>query len=211
MRTLLLGLALLVCSCAPGSVTAAHATPPPATARGVVLQAGDVPAVQKCPQSDPWAVLMLRGEPEMLPTGFTSWADLKAAGATDGWLSLYAESAPECPLLLGSAKPSGRLVYAAVIKFKSSASAAASFAASSRTFPVAPDFADRFAAAGGKVTKGAGTGFGEDSAVATISFSGVPTYVAFWQNKSFDAVVYADNLSAAEAGTAVTRMNARIH
>jgi hypothetical protein len=126
-------------------------------------------------------------------------------------LSLYADSVPECPLLLGSAAPKGRLVYTAVIEFESSSGAAASFKAGAQTFPVAPYFADRFAAAGGMETKGAGTGFGENSAVATISVRGVPTYVAFWQNKRFEAVVYADNLSASEATTAVNRMNARIH
>jgi hypothetical protein len=210
VRPFLAGLALLFCSCEPGFGTASHATPSIVTAKGVVLQAGDLPGIGKCPQSDDWARLMLRGEPEMIPTGFAAWSDLKAAGATEAWLSLYADSVPECPLLLGDAPPTGRLVYTAVIKFKSASSAAASFISGAHTFPVAPDFADRFAAAGGTEARGAGTGFGENSAVATISIRGVPTYVAFWQNKSFDAVVYADNLSASEATTAVNRMNARI-
>ncbi|HSS61688.1 MAG TPA: hypothetical protein VLK30_09560 [Candidatus Limnocylindrales bacterium] len=204
-------LALLLDSCVPGPGVGSHPTPPAVTAQGVVLQPGDVPGVQKCPQSDVWAVLMLHGEPEMLPTGFPAWSDLQAAGATQGWLSLYADSTPECPLLLGSAPPKGRLVYTAVINFKSSSKAAASFKSGATTFPVAPDFADRFSAAGGKETRGPSTGFGENSAVATIAARGVPTYVAFWQNKSFDAVVYADNLSASEATQAVNRMNARIH
>jgi hypothetical protein len=154
---------------------------------------------------------MLTGEPEMLPTGFATWGDLKAAGATEGWLSLYADIEGECPLLLGSAPPKGRLVYTAAIKFKDQSSAAASFVSDVQGFPVAAYFADRFAAAGGKVTTGTTTGFGQNSAVATISVRGVPTYVAFWQNKNFDAVVYADNLSASEAESAVTGMNGRIH
>ena len=208
MRAFLVGLALLCGSCG-GSAVAAHSVAD--TARTVVLQAGDIPDLQKCPQSDAWAALMLGGEPEMLPTGFATWSDLKAAGATEGWLSLYADRELECPLLLGSAAPKGRLVYAVAIKFKSASSAAASFASGSHTFPVAPDFADRFAAAGGIVTRGATTGFGENAAVATISNRGVTTFVAFWQDKSFDAVVYADNLSTSEATTAVNRMNGRIH
>jgi hypothetical protein len=188
-----------------------HAAQSTVTAKGVALQAADVAGLLKCPQSDDWAVLMLHGEPEMLPTGFAAWSDLKAAGAIEGWISLFADSVPECPLLLGSAAPKGRLVYTVVIKFKSSSSAAASFTSGSQTFPVDPTFADRFAAAGGTETKGFGTGFGKNSAVATISVRGVRTYVAFWQNKRFEAVVYADNLSASEATTAVNRMNARIH
>ena len=36
---------------------------------------------------------------------------MKAAGATDGWLSIYADIESECPLLLGFAPPKGRLVY----------------------------------------------------------------------------------------------------
>jgi len=208
-RSWLVVLALLGFSCGPGSGDS-HAAPPAVTAKGLVLQATDIPGLQKCPQSDDWAVLMLQGEPEMLPTGFASWSDLKAAGATEGWLSLYADNTPECPLLLGSAAPQGRLVYTAAIKFKSSSNAAVSFTSGAQTFPVAPDFADRFAAAGGTETKGAGTGFGKNSAVATISVRGVPTYVAFWQNKSFVAVIYAFNLSASEAATAINRMNARI-
>jgi hypothetical protein len=154
---------------------------------------------------------MLRGEPEMLPTGFASWSDLKAAGATDGWLSLYAGKEAECPLLLGFAPPANPLVYSAVITFKDSSTAAASFASVSRGFPVAPDFAARFAAAGGTVTSGASIGLGDNSVVAAITMRGVPTYVAYWQDKNFDAVVYADNLTAAEADIATNRMNGRIH
>ena len=209
MRAFLLALTLLLSSCAWGPVVASRETP--ATAKGVVLQAKDLAFIQKCPQSDQWADLMLKGEPEMLPTGFATWADLKVAGATDGWMSIYADIVSECPLLFGFAPPKGRLVYTAAIKFKDSSSAASSFASDSQGFPVAAYFADRFAAAGGKVTKGVSTGFGENSTVATISARGVPTYVAFWQTKSFDAVIYADNLTASEAESAFTHMNARIH
>jgi hypothetical protein len=211
MRACIVGVTLLLCSCTflPGA--AAHSAPPSTTAKVVVLQPQDIPSLQKCPQSDRWASLMLQGQPEMLPTGFASWSDLQAAGATEGWLSLYADKLPECPLLLGSAPPQGRLVYAAVIKFKDSSSAAASFSTGSRQFPVAPDFSARFMAAGGMETIGASTGFGDNSAVATISFRGVPTYVAYWQKKNFDAVIYADNLPAGDAVSAVRHMSERIH
>ncbi len=209
MRLRVACLVVLMCACGWGS-TAAHAAPP-LTAKGLVLQAGDVPGVEKCPQSDHWADLMLGGDQEMLPTGFATWADLQSAGATDGWLSLYAGKVAECPLLLGFAPPTDRLVYSAVIKFKDSASAAASFASMSRQFPVAPDFASRFAAAGGTVVSGAGIGLGQNSAVATITLHGVPVFVAFWQNHGFDAVVYADNVATGEGDAAADRMNARIH
>jgi hypothetical protein len=211
VRAFLVGLAFLLSACASGPGSGSQSTPAPATAKGVVLQSGDVPGIQKCPQSDRWAELMLEGQPEMLPTGFAAWSDLKAAGATDGWLSLYAENVSECPLLLSSTSPKGRLVYSLVIQFSNSSSAGASFASDSQGFPVAPSFSDRFVAAGGKVTKGASTGLGGNSAVATITLRGVPTYVAFWQNKGFNAVVYADNLSAADGASAVASMNARIH
>jgi hypothetical protein len=203
-------LTFLLCSCVTAPGAASHVASKAATAKGVVLQAEDVPNLQKCPQSDRWATLMLQGQPQMLPTGFASWSDLEAAGATEGWLSLYADNLPECPLLLGSAPPQGRLVYAVVIKFKDSSSAAASFASGSQQFPVAPDFSARFMAAGGKETIGASTGFGDNSAVATIAFRGVPTYVAYWQKKNFDAVIYADNLPAVDASSAVIHMNERI-
>ena len=209
MRTSLVGVVLLLCSCAPASSAASH--PAPATAKTVVLQAGDIPDLRKCPQSDPWAALMLQGESDMLPTGFATWADLKAAGATEGWLSLYADSEPECPLLLGSAAPKGRLVYTVVIKFKSPSSAAASFTSGAHTFPVAPDFADRFAAAGGTLTKGPSTGLGVNSVVATISLRGIPTFVVFWQNRNFEAVVYASNVPDSEGSSVAARMNDRIH
>jgi hypothetical protein len=176
-----------------------------------VQQARDIPAIKKCDQSDRWAGLMLNGEPEMLPTGFATWSDLRAAGATDGWISIYADDASECTLLFGSAAPKGRLVYTAAIKFKDATTAAASYSSGSQAFPVAGYFADRFAAAGGAVSKGATTGFGENSIVATISSRGVPTWVAYWQKENFDAVVYADNLSVSEAYLVVTRMSTRIH
>ena len=167
--------------------------------------------MQKCPQSDKWAALMLDGQPEMLPTGMASWSALEGAGATEAWLSLYADNPAECPLLLGNAAPKGRLVYTAAIKFKDSASAANDFASDSQNFPVAPDFAARFTAAGGTLSKGTSTGLGARSVVATISLRGVPTYVVFWQNKSFEAVVYASNVSASEGSSEAAQMNGRIH
>ena len=154
---------------------------------------------------------MLKGQPQMLPTGMTSWPALKAAGATDGWLSLYADDVAECPLILGFAPPKGRLVYAAAIKFKDSSSATKDFTSDSQNFPVAPDFSDRFLAAGGTLTKGTNTGLGDNSALATISLRGVPTYVVFWQKKNFEAVVYASNVSTAEGMSAASNMNGRIH
>ena len=202
-------LAFALCSCVPGQHPGPQA--PPVSAKGVVLQARDLPTVQKCPQSDQWAGLLLTGQPEMLPTGMASWSTLQTAGATDGWMSLYADDVTECPLLLGNAIPKGRLVYTAAIKFKSSSSAAADFASDSLNFPVAPDFSARFAAAGGSLTRGASTGLGDNSVVASISLRGVPTYVVFWQNKNFEAVVYASNLSSSEGNSAADHMNARIH
>src|SRR5258708_7529556 len=209
MRLWVACLVVVMSACGWGS-TAAHVTPP-LTAKGLVLQAGDVSGVAKCPQRDHWADLMLRGEPGMLPTGFATWADLRSAGATDGWLSLYAAKVQECPLLLGFAPPTDRLVYSAVIKFKDSASAAASFTSMSQLFPVAPAFPSRFAAAGGTVVSGASIGLGQNSAVATISLNGVPVFVAFWQNQGFAAVVYADNVATGQGDAAADRMNSRIH
>ncbi|HEV2029253.1 MAG TPA: hypothetical protein VGS16_12095 [Candidatus Dormibacteraeota bacterium] len=209
MKAFLLGAVVLLCSCMPGQ----HAGPQGTTVsvKGVVLQAQDLSAVQKCPQSDKWAGLLLSGQPEMLPTGMATWSTLQSAGATDGWMSLYADDVAECPLLLGNAIPKGRLVYTAAIKFKSSSSAAADFTSDSQNFPVAPDFSARFAAAGGMLTRGASTGLGDNSVVATITLRGVPTYVVFWQNKSFEAVVYASNVSTSEGNSAATHMNDRIH
>jgi hypothetical protein len=210
MRAFLVGLMFLLCSCVSGANPGSQGTPGPATAKGVVLQAQDVPVMQKCPQSDKWAGLMLSGQPEMLPTGMASWSALQAAGATEGWLSLYADHVSECPLLLGNAAPKGRLVYTAAIKFKDSSSAVADYASDSQNFPVAADFFARFVAAGGNLTKGTNTGLGDNSVVATISLRGVPTYVVFWQNKNFEAVVYASNVSVSEGKTAAIRINGRI-
>jgi hypothetical protein len=204
---LVLGLAVLMCACAGGSQVRTVA----ATPKIVVLQSQDVPVLKKCPQSDRWAGLMLEGQPEMLPTGMTSWSDLQAAGATDGWLSLYADNVAECPLLLGNASPKGRVVYAAAIKFKDSASAEADYLSDSKNFPVSSDFSARFAAAGGKLVSGSDSGLGDSSVLATISLRGVPTYVVFWRNKNFEAVVYAMNVSATEGSLAAAQMNSRIH
>ena len=154
---------------------------------------------------------MLNGQPEMLPTGMARWSDLQAAGATEGWLSLYADDAAECPLLFGSAPPRGRLVYTAAIKFKDAASAAADFASDSQNFPVAPDFSARFAAAGGKLTRGTSTGLGDNSVAATITLRGVPRYAVLWQLEDFEAVVYASNVTASEGSSEAVLMNGRIH
>jgi hypothetical protein len=193
-----------------GPGTASHGAPA-ATAKSVVLQATDIPGLQKCTQSDEWAGLMLSGQPAMLPTGMASWSRLQAAGATEGWLSMYADNVSECAFIFGTGSLQGRLVYTAAIKFKNSSSAAADYASDSQAFPVAASFLNRFEAVGGKLTKGTDTGFGQNSAVATVSYRGVPTYVVFWQSKNFEAIVWADNGSASEGKTAATRMNGRIH
>lgn len=206
-----MGLTFLLCSCTTGPNADTKASSALPTAKAVVLQAQDVPVLQKCPQSDNWAGYMLEGQPEMLPTGMSSWSALLAAGATEGWLSMYADNPTECPLLLGSAKPNGRLVYTAAIKFKDSASAAADYVSDSQNFPVAASFADRFTAAGGKLSRGISTGLGDSSVVAAISLRGVPTYVVFWRNKSFEAVIYASNVSASEGIAMAADMNSRIH
>lgn len=177
-----------------------------------MLQAQDVPVLKKCPQSDKWAALMLKGEPEMLPVGMASWAALQAGGATDGWMSLYADNVAECLLLFGSGgTPKGRLVYTAAIKFRDSASAAADFASDSQNFPVAPDFSARFTAAGGKLTRGSSTGLGENSVAATITLGGAPRYAVLWQLNDFEAVVYSSNVSATEGSSEAAQMNGRIH
>ena len=209
MRALIISLALLVCSCVPGQGSTPQS--PTVAAKTVVLQAQDVPALHKCPQSDRWAGLMLNGQAEMLPTGMASWSNLQAAGATEGWLSLFADDLPECPLLLANTPPTGRLVYTAAIKFKDSSHAIADYASDSQGFPVAADFFDRFTAAGGKLTNGPATGLGDHSVVATITLRGIPTFVVFWQNKNFEAVVYASNVSDSEGSSAAVRMNDRIH
>ncbi len=212
MRPFLLVLTVLLCSCSQGSNAIVQATPADATAKGVVLQRQDVPDLQKCPQSDKWAALMLKGEPEMLPVGLASWSTLQAGGATDGWISLYADNLSECLLLFGSGgTPKGRLVYTAAIKFRDAASAAADFASDSQNFPVAPDFAGRFTAAGGKLTRGSNTGLGQNSVAATITLSGAPRYAVLWQVKDFEAVVYASNVSTSEGGLDAAQMNSRIH
>ena len=72
MRLPVAGVAVLICACTLGTGSAANPALDSATAKSVVLQAGDLAAVQKCPQSDRWADLMLKGEPEMLPTGFAA-------------------------------------------------------------------------------------------------------------------------------------------
>jgi hypothetical protein len=209
LRASLIALALLTCSCAIGPNTASNLLPP-TTAKNVVLQDADIPGLQKCTQSDVWAGLMLTGEPAMLPTGMASWSALQGAGATDGWLSMYADNDSECVFIFGVGSLKGRLLYTAAIRFKDSSSAAADFATDSHAFPVADSFLVGFEAVGGKLTRGASTGFGANSAVARVSYRGVPTYVAFWQAKNFEAVVWADNGLAAEGEAAASDMNARI-
>ena len=201
---------VVTCACSPGSGTTPHGWPP-ATAKSVVLQDEDISGLQKCTQSDVWAGLMLKGEPAMLPTGMASWSALQASGATEGWLSMYADNVSECVFIFGVGSLKGRLVYTAAIRFKDASSAAADFASDSQAFPVAGSFLTRFEAVGGKLIKGVATGYGDNSAVAVVSYRGVPTYVAFWQRNNFEAIVWADNSLASEGQAAAARMNRRIN
>jgi len=137
------------------------------------------------------------------------WQKEKSAGATAGWVQVFADSADECTALSSGRSPQStnppKIVLNYVVQFKDESSAAKDY--SSEVLGLNPADIQR---QGGKVVKGSATGLGDNSATGSISLFGLQLEFAVWQKKTFFVAVIAVGLSDAEAKKIYTNVNGRI-
>jgi hypothetical protein len=186
----------------------------PATAKSVGLQPGDVSGSQLCPESGDWETYLDREQVVNLSAyeeDTKDWAQLKSGGATEGYITVYAENTAECGLFSQVDAPKGRVVFTWVVKFNDSDAASLSYKTYASSFSISPaDLAD-LKAQGGTVAQGQATGLGDNSLTAAVSFQGTAFYAAFWQSKSFETMLWGYNMGADEGGRTTHLVNGRIH
>lgn len=183
----------------------------PQSAESVASGSSDFPGIQKCAESgsyDSYLKAEQTANPAQYQSDKTNWDDLKASGANDSYVAVYAESTSDCGQF-AAGTPSGKVAYVFVIRFKDTATAAASYKASSKDFHLSDSDVANLKAAGATVNTGDATGLGANSVVVSIDIQGAVVYVGFWQNKQFDVVEIAFN-DANDAAAASKKINDRI-
>jgi len=182
------------------------------SAESVASSSGDFPGLSKCPESGSWDSY-LKAEQAKDPTQYSTdkgdWDGLKAAGANDSYVAVYAESSSACGNF-GSDTPTGKAVDIYAVRFKDESSAAANYKASSTDFHLSDSDLQNVTAAGGKVQQGSATGLGSNSVAVELALPGTSFYIAFWQSKNFEVAMIAYNVAVTDGENAAKTVNGRI-
>ena len=211
----LLGLVivLIAVGCQP---SARATTEKPVTAQSIAPQPGDVAGLQRCGESGDVDTL-LRDEKSNNPMAYdlnaTEWEQWKSLGASDAYFTVYGRFASDCDALSisGSGAPSGGLMAALIVKFKSEAIAARIYGTNSTLLGFGPKDIAFIKLVGGSVTSGSDTGLGPRSVIGSGSVAGSTYYFAFWQNKVFESFLGAYDVASLDARGAANNVNQRIH
>lgn len=210
IRLVVAACALLLAACGGGS--SAGVTGPP-SAQTVAANDSDWPGLQKCPESGSWDQYLKAEQsknPSQYQTDKSSWDGLKAGGANDSYIAVYAANTSDCGGF-GAGTPTGKVAFVFAVRFKDNASASLNYKTYSKDFHVSDADVANFKAAGGTVKQGSETGLGENSTEVSIDLQGSALYIAFWQNKEFEVAVVGFDLTFADGTGASTKINGRIH
>ena len=210
-RLIVLFCAIVLAACGGGSGPSLPGVLGPQSAQSVAESSSDFPGLQKCPESGSYDSYLKQEQtksPDQYQSDKTTWDDLKASGANDSYIAVYAASSSDCGQF-AAGTPSGKVAYVYAIRFKDSTSASASFKTTSKDFHLSDDDLANLKAAGGTAAQGSGTGLGDNSIVLSIDVAGASVYVAVWENKTFEVAEVAFN-DATDAKAAVTKVNSRI-
>ena len=201
---LLVGLAILVTSCGE---TGGPTGPGPATAQNVVLQAGDISGLQRCPQTGTYdKYLGTSGDADEA----TAWTQAKSRGAIEGYISEYADNSGDCGNFNSVDAPKGRLAFGWALNFKDSTSATADYKTDSTRFNTSPADLAAFRSEGSLVN-GTGTGLGENSLLGIGAVEAFTYYFAVWQNQNFELAFWGFNVAKVAGDRATTNINGRVH
>ena len=203
---------LMAVGCQPPALTARDK---PVTVQSIAPQPGDVSGLQRCTESGD-VDEVLRDEKSKNPMAYdlnaTEWEQWKTRGAFDAYFAVYGRTASDCAALSvsGTGAPTGGLIAALIVKFKSEAIAARNYGADSTLFGFGPRDIAFIKLVGGSVTTGSDTGLGPRSVIGSGSVAGSTYYFAFWQNKTFDSYLGAYDVASADARGAANSVNQRI-
>ena len=212
-RFLVIVCVALLTACGGGSGSNAPAAQGPPSAQSVADNSSDFSGVQKCPESGSYDNYLKQEQtknPSQYATDSKDWTDIKAAGSNDAYVIVYAENSSDCGQF-GTGTPTGKLAEVFAFRFKDSSSAAGNFKVQTKSFHLSDSDVSTIQAAGGTVKQGAATGLGDNSIVVSIDFQGTTLYVAFWQNKEFEAAILVSNIPITDGAAEATKINSRIH
>jgi hypothetical protein len=202
-------LVLAACGGSPGSGGASPS--PQTTAQTVASNSGDFPSLTRCPESGSWDDY-LKAEQSKDANQYTSdksdWDNLKAAGANDSYIAVYADDSSHCGNF-GNV-PSGKVVDIYAIRFKDENAASANFKTNQKDFHLSDSDLQNIQSAGGKVTQGGATGLGDNSVVVELSIAGASFYIAFWQKKNFEVAMIVYNVPVTDGETVAKKVSDRI-
>jgi hypothetical protein len=210
-RLIVLFGAIVLAACGGGSGPSIPGVVGPQSAQSVAESSSDFSGLQKCPESGSYDSYLKQEQtksPDQYQSDKTTWDDLKASGANDSYIAVYAANSSDCGQF-AAGTPSGKVAYVYAIRFKDSTSASASFKTTSKDFHLSDDDLANLKAAGGTAAQGSATGLGDNSIVLSIDVAGVSVYIAVWENKTFEVAEVAFN-DATDAKAAVTKINGRI-
>jgi hypothetical protein len=209
---LCLAMVLTTLGCQSSALTAKEK---PVTVESIALRPGDVSGLQRCSGSG-HVESVLQDEKVHNPMAYslnaTEWEQWKSQGASDAYFAVYGRTASDCDALSvsGSGAPSGGLMAALVVKFKSEAVATRTYGSNSTILGFGPGDIAFITRVGGSVMTGSDTGLGPRSVIGSGSVAGTTYYFAFWQKKVFDSYLIAYDMPSAEALGAANNMNHRI-
>jgi len=206
--TAVLALAVSIAACQISSRPAPTPIPSPSPHKpvsSVVLQSADVPStLTECPASGDIESYLtaLKGSDAALANKVEAqWLALKAAGAQEAAISLFASDQSACTKELAAAGPA-KAAASVVIAFGDEGQADRAWLSGVFGFaPPAPGEAPP------GVTRGAGTGLGPSS----WTYSRSPVRLAAWRRTIFVALVVLTNLDGPAFTAAASAVDARIH
>src|SRR2546421_3842438 len=204
--------ATVLAACGGGGSGPSLGVTGPPSAQSVAQSSSDYPSLQKCSESGSYESYLKAEQtksPDQYQTDKKTWDDLKTAGADDSYIVVYASNTADCGQF-AAGTPSGKVAYVYAIRFKDTASAAASYKVTAKDFHISDSDIASLKAAGGTVQLGSATGLGDNSTVLSLDVAGLAGYLAFWENKRFEVAMVTFN-DAADAPGAVTKINGRIH
>jgi hypothetical protein len=205
-------LLVVACGGSSGGGGSASNTPKETSAKTVASDPSDFSGMTMCPESGSWDDY-LKAEQTADPTQFTSdkqdWENLKAGGANDSYIAVYADSSSNCGHF-GTDQPTGKTANVYVIRFKDASSASASYKGLSKDFNITDTQLQQIQSAGGKVKQGAASGLGDNSMVVEFALAGTSFYIAFWQKNKFEVAMILFNMPVADGEAVASKVNSRI-
>ncbi len=205
---------LLAATIAIGCACGSPSGPGPTGAQAIAFQQGDVSGAQSCAGTGTWDQFLAHEQstdPNAYRGASDSWNKLKAAGATDGYIAIWADKPSECDALNHETQTTGRVVDIAAIHFQDDSTAAAAYKGKDAALGIDVSALAQFQGMGGTAVQGQATGLGDNSIEAGILLGGQPLYAAYWQHSAFVIVVYGFDLPMTDGRKIATTVNGRVH